>query len=111
MNGNFTEKDMLSRGADERKNKGERVVITIIGKDQTGIIAGVTDICAKSEINILDISQTILDDFFAMVMLVDIQNATTSIEEFRSKLTSYGECKALKIIAQHENLFNMMHRI
>ncbi len=90
----------------------ERVVVTVVGKDTTGIIADVSGICKDNIINILDINQTVLHgDTFTMAMVVDINKASIDLEGFHSKLLELGKEKDLKINVHHEDLFNFMHRI
>lgn len=88
-----------------------KAVITVIGKDRVGIIYSVTQILAKSKINILDISQTIMQDIFTMIMLVDISKNEVSFAEISDKLENLGEELGLSIRIQHEDIFNSMHRI
>ena len=90
----------------------ERVVVTVVGSDTTGIISGIATICKENLINILDISQTVLHgDFFTMAMVVDINKSSINLEAFKTSLLDFGEDKKLKINVQHEDLFNFMHRI
>lgn len=88
-----------------------RAVISVIGKDHVGIIAGVSNILADSNANILDISQTIMQDVFTMIMLVDISNLCVPFSELVDKLEAKGRELGLLIKAQHEDIFNSMHRI
>ncbi len=88
-----------------------RGVITVIGKDRVGIIAGVSNILAESDVNILDITQTILKDVFTMIMLVDISHCNVPFHDISEKLESKGVEMGLKIQIQHEDIFNSMHRI
>lgn len=88
-----------------------RAVVTVIGKDRVGIIAGVSNILAKYNINILDITQTIMQDIFTMIMLVDISQMDINFTELSEKLASKGEELGLTIRIQHEDIFNSMHRI
>lgn len=88
-----------------------RAVITVIGKDRVGIISGVSNILADSNVNILDISQTILQDVFTMVMLVDISNCSIHFFDLSARLEKKGVELGLKIQIQHEDIFNSMHRI
>ncbi len=88
-----------------------RAVITVIGKDKVGIIAGVSNILAESDVNILDITQTILQDVFTMIMLVDISHCNIPFHDISDKLESKGVEMGLKIQIQHEDIFNSMHRI
>ncbi len=88
-----------------------RAVITVIGKDRVGIIAGVSKIIAESNVNILDITQTILQDVFTMIMLVDISKSSIPFPELADRLDKKGIDLGLKIQIQHEDIFNSMHRI
>lgn len=88
-----------------------RAVVTVIGKDTTGIIAAVSNILSENKINILDINQSVLSDMFVMVMLVDISSSTVDFSALSSKLSSLGDDMGLKILAMHEDIFNTMHRI
>jgi len=88
-----------------------RAVITVVGKDTVGIIAKVSDICAKNNVNILDISQSIVNDFFCMIMVVSIPKTAIKFTELVDILTKLGEDEGLAIHAMHEDIFNSMHRI
>ena len=88
-----------------------RAVITVVGKDMVGIIAEVTAIMRTHDINILDITQSILDDLFVMVMLTDISKSKVEFTTFSSELTELGDKMGLKIHVMHEDVFNSMHRI
>lgn len=88
-----------------------RAVITVIGHDAIGIIAEVTATLSKNNVNVLDISQSVLQDFFAMVMLVDISKCEIDFDLLRSELTEAGKKKGVNILAMHEDIFNSMHRI
>lgn len=88
-----------------------RAVITVIGKDRVGIIAAVSNILADSNVNILDISQTIMQDIFTMIMLVDISKLSKSFNELAEQLESMGKELGLSVRIQHEDIFNSMHRI
>ncbi len=88
-----------------------RAVITVIGKDRKGIIAGVSTELANSSINILDISQTTLQEYFAMIMLVDLSEATVSFHEIRKKLDSKAAELGMQIKIQREDIFDAMHEV
>ncbi|MBN1191793.1 MAG: ACT domain-containing protein [Dehalococcoidales bacterium] len=88
-----------------------RAVITVIGKDKKGIIAGVSTVLADEDINILDISQTTLQEYFAMIMLVDMTDATTAFHEIKSKLELKGQELGMQIRIQREDIFNSMHQV
>ncbi len=88
-----------------------KAVITVLGKDRVGIIYSVSDILAKANINILDISQTIMQDIFTMIMLVDISKCEDHFAEISKSLEDLGAELGLSIRIQHEDIFNSMHRI
>ncbi len=88
-----------------------RVVVTVVGKDRKGIIAAVSGALADWEVNILDISQTILQEFFTMIMIVDMTDATVNFSELREKLGVLGQKYGVVISCQHEEIFQYMHRI
>lgn len=94
----------------KKKNK-ENAIITVIGKDRTGIVMAVTTSLAKENVNIEDITQTIMGDYFVMVMLVDVTNAMKSITDLRKKLDAVGEKTGQQIQIQHEKIFRAMHRV
>lgn len=89
----------------------KKAIVTVIGTDKKGIIAGVSTRLSQSGANILDISQTVMDEYFCMVMLVDIDGATLPFHELKSSLEALGTELALSIRIQHEDIFNSMHRI
>ena len=89
----------------------QRVIVTVVGQDRVGIIAGVSGILAAQGVNILDISQTILQDFFTMIMVVDISHCKVSLQELQLLLKAKGEEIGVNINAQHEDVFKYMHRI
>ena len=88
-----------------------KAIITVIGVDQIGIIAEVSSLLAEKKVNILDISQTILDEYFTMTMLVDLESLEISLEELKKELNNRGEKLGLSIKLQHEDIFRSMHRI
>ena len=88
-----------------------RAVITVIGKDRKGIIAGVSGELAASGVNILDISQTTLQEYFAMIMLVDMADATAGFPAIQQKLDLKGKDLGMQIKIQREDIFNAMHEI
>lgn len=88
-----------------------KAIVTVIGKDRVGITASVCTILAKYNINILDITQTILQEYFTMVMLVDTATSTQSIAELSDALEQAGKEENLSIRIQREDIFNAMHRI
>ena len=88
-----------------------RGIITVVGKDQVGIIAKVCTFLADSKINILDISQTILQGFFNMMMVVDLSNIEGDFTDVVDQLEKLGDEIGVTIKLQHEEIFNKMHRI
>ena len=88
-----------------------RAVITVVGQDKIGIIAEVSRLLADKHVNILDISQTIMQDMFTMIMLVNLEKTEVSFKEISDTLHSLGETLSLSIRIQHEDLFQSMHRI
>lgn len=88
----------------------KRAIVSVIGKDQVGIIAKVTTVLAEQEVNILDISQTILQDFFTMMMLVDVTEFK-NLESLQKQLSELGEPLGLTINIQLEEIFKAMHRV
>ena len=88
-----------------------RAVITVLGNDRVGIIAKVSEILAVSNVNILDISQTIMQEIFTMIMLVDISKMESQFDSLSARLEEAGSELGLSIKIQHEEIFNSMHRI
>ena len=88
-----------------------RAVITVIGKDMVGILAKVSAVCAKENVNVTEVTQSILQDLFAMIMLVDLEKATVPFNELVDQMTALGEQEGLKIHVMHEDIFNSMHTI
>ena len=88
-----------------------RGIITVIGKDRVGIIAAVSNILAEANVNILDITQTTLQDIFTMIMLLDLSNPNITFDCLAKKLNDKGEEMELSIRIQREDIFNAMHRI
>lgn len=89
----------------------KKCVITVVGKDTVGIIAKVCTYLAKTEINILDISQTIVSGYFNMMMIVDLSNFNTGFDEVVTALENLGKEIGVVIKCQREEIFDMMHRI
>ncbi|MEG0824746.1 MAG: ACT domain-containing protein [Oscillospiraceae bacterium] len=88
-----------------------KAIVTVIGKDQTGIIAGVCAILSAHGVNVMDISQTILQDYFTMMMLVEVSNLDMPFADFAKTLETDGETRGLSIRVQREDIFNAMHKI
>ncbi|KJS03428.1 MAG: hypothetical protein VR68_01240 [Peptococcaceae bacterium BRH_c4a] len=88
-----------------------RAVITVIGKDRVGIIAGISTILADCNVNILDLTQTIMQDIFTMMMLVDVSKCSISFADLSDSLEGKGRDLGLSVKIQHEDIFSSMHRI
>lgn len=88
-----------------------KAIVTVIGKDQIGIIAAVSALISKYSVNVLDISQTVLQGYFTMIMLVDISKCTVAFDELSSILRKHGEDAGYSIRIQREDIFEAMHRI
>ena len=86
-------------------------IVTVIGKDKPGIIAKVSSALAQNQVNIEDISQTLMQDNFTMLMLCDLSKATVSLSALQSPLIELGNEIGVSIHVQHEDIFNVMHKI
>ena len=88
-----------------------RAIITVVGKDTVGIIAKVCTFLADSQINILDISQTIVQEYFNMMMIVDMSRCNTAVDQVATELASIGDDMGVQVKCQLEDIFDKMHRI
>lgn len=88
-----------------------KAIVTVVGKDQVGIIAGVCNRLADYSINVLDISQTIMEGYFTMMMVVDLALCTTAFDRLSHELKTYGEESGLSIRIQREDIFDAMHKL
>lgn len=88
-----------------------RAVLTVIGKDTVGILAKVSTICSEYNANVTEVTQSVLQDMFAMIMLVDISKLNTNFTELSDKMKDLGTELGLSIHIMHEDIFNSMHRI
>ena len=89
----------------------KKAIVTVVGHDRVGIIARVASLLAEYGVNVLDISQTVMNEYFTMVMLVDVQGCTAEFIVLRDALNRLGEEMALSIRIQHEDIFNAMHSV
>ena len=89
----------------------KKTIITVVGKDTVGIIARVCSYLAENNVNILDISQTIVQDYFNMMMIVDANSATAEFDTLCDQLEKIGDEIGVSIKMQHEDIFDSMHRI
>ena len=88
-----------------------KAVVTVTGKDKVGIIALASAECAKFGANIIDISQTVLKEYFAMIMIVDISAITMELSELAQECADLGKQIGMSIYMQHEDIFNAMHNV
>ena len=88
-----------------------KAVVTVTGKDRVGIIAGASANCAKYGANIIDISQTVMKDYFAMIMLVELAGLNTDFASFAGAMEKSGKESGVDIRVMHEDIFNSMHKI
>ncbi|MEE0859619.1 MAG: ACT domain-containing protein [Acutalibacteraceae bacterium] len=88
-----------------------RAFITVLGKDTVGILAKVSSACAEENISISEVTQSVLQEMFVMIMLVDMDSSKKTISEMQKKLDTLGEEMGMKIHIMHEDIFNSMHRI
>ena len=88
-----------------------RAIVSVIGKDQVGIIANVCSLLSSHQVNVLDISQTVLQDYFTMIMVVDTSACSMDFAALVTELEQEGTMLGLTIHAQREDIFNAMHRI
>ena len=88
-----------------------KAVVTVVGKDRVGIIADVCMALAASNVNVLDISQTVMQEYFTMMMVVDVSKSTTPLAQLSQDLEAKGQELALSIRIQREDIFEAMHRV
>ena len=88
-----------------------KTIVSVIGKDAVGIISQVSAICSECNANIVDITQSVLQDMFVMVMLTEIKELNCSFAEYSAKMEELGKQNNLDIRVMHEDIFNSMHRI
>lgn len=88
-----------------------KAIVTVVGKDQVGIIAGACNTLADHNINVLDISQTIMEGFFTMMMVVDLALCAESFANLQNVLKTFGEGRGLSIRIQREDIFDAMHKL
>ncbi len=88
-----------------------KAVVTVVGHDAQGIIAKVSTACAEAGANITEISQSILKEYFAMIMVIDVQTLTVPFTDFVDQMSALGKANGLEIRTMHEDIFNSMHKI
>ena len=88
-----------------------RAVITVVGKDTVGILANVSKKCAESNLNINEVTQSVLEEIFCMIMIADISNINKDFGSFSDDMHKWGKEMGLSVHVMHETIFNSMHRI
>ena len=88
-----------------------KAVITVIGKDMVGILARLSGICAEKNANVIEVTQSVMQDMFAMIMLVDVSKLNCDFAQLQESLIKEGDALGLSVHAMHEDLFNSMHAI
>ncbi len=88
-----------------------KTILTVIGKDQPGIVAGISQKLYELNINILDVTQTIMDDYFTMIMLLDLSKIDVSFDDVKTALIATGDKLNVKVNVQREEIFDAMHRL
>ncbi len=86
-----------------------KAVVTVIGKDMVGILAKVSTACAEANANVIEVTQSVLESFFCMVMIIDITDASTQLDQLQKSIEE--KVPAMQVHVMHENIFNSMHRI
>jgi len=94
-----------------KQQNNQRAIISVIGPDEIGIVAKVTTLLAEYHVNVIDISQTIMDGIFTMMMLADLESATISFAEISSRLKTLGSKIGQEISIYDEQIIRVMHRI
>jgi ACT domain-containing protein len=94
-----------------KKKTRQICIVTVTGKDKVGIIARISNIMAKANVNIVDVSQRIMEEYFVMTMACDITDATADMDKLHQQLGKFGREMDLQITFQHENIFKAMHRV
>ncbi len=90
-------------------NETSKAVVTVIGRDMVGILAKVSTACSNANANVVEVTQSVLDSFFCMVMIIDITKATMQIDQLQKSIED--QVPAMQVHVMHENIFNSMHRI
>lgn len=88
-----------------------KAVLTVVGKDSVGILAKVSSGCAEYNVNITEVSQSVLSDMFCMIMICDITNIKCDFGDFADKMKALGDSMSMSIHVMHEDIFNAMHSI
>lgn len=86
-------------------------ILSVVGKDSVGILAGVANKCSEYSANVVDVSQTVINEYFMMFMIINIDNLSIDFIDFIDKMVEFGKEKYLEINVMHEDIFNLMHKI
>ena len=86
-------------------------ILSVVGKDSVGILAGVASKCAEYSANVVDVSQTVINEYFMMFMFINIDNLSIDFINFIDKMVEFGKEQNLEINVMHEDIFNLMHKI
>jgi ACT domain-containing protein len=103
--------DMAKKAEQAAAPQTGRAIITIIGSDRVGIIAGIANVLADANVNILDISQSVIREFFTMIMMVDLADAAISFHALSDRLAQKGQELSVRVEIQREEIFKAMHRV
>ncbi len=95
----------------ENENTKEKVVVTVIGLNRPGILAGITKAIADSNISIEDVSQKIMQEYFTLMMITDLSTSNCGFEEYQNRMNEAAEKLQVKIFIQHEDVFRFQHRL
>jgi ACT domain-containing protein len=101
----------ISKRVSDTSVSTDRVIVTAFGKNKIGILGGITSTLARTNCDVIDLSQKILKEFFTIMLLIDISNSNLDFEGVKQELISTGEEFDLKVVVQHEEIFKTMHRI
>lgn len=96
---------------EQNEDGGDRLIIAVFGLNQPGIVAGVSQILSRHRCNILDISQKLMQEFFTMILVVDLTGADASFEQLQQEFDKLGNSLGIKIYAQHEDVFRALNRL
>ena len=103
--------EKLDAPSADSSSRGGKAVVTAYGKDAPGTLHAITHVLSDANYNILDVSQKILQDYFTVIMIVDGEGARSSVGEVQARLAKVGESRGVRVLMQHEDLFNAMHRV
>ncbi|HOT72891.1 MAG TPA: ACT domain-containing protein [Anaerohalosphaeraceae bacterium] len=101
----------MAAAKNQKRQVSQICIVTVTGKDKVGIIARIANTMARANINIIDVSQRIMQEYFVMTMAIDITDAAVELEELQTRLNKIARQMDLTITLQHENIFKMMHRV